>query len=174
MKPLKIRRIWGRVFDLFLVGDLLAAVFLPFWLGGEDGFTVGDFGQVLAACMILFAMTLALRLAAWGMGRLFDRRVLGSLDAHALTWGDQRVLLREIRALGYRCFPFARVFGRRPSGLWLRLDDELIRLDHAPYWLRIALCFRCPDAHRRPTIGAWVLFGGSVLFCLGVTVWLGI
>lgn len=174
MKVLSIHRIWGGTLNLFLAGDLLAAFFLPFWLGGEDGFTMGDVAQVSAACLMLFALTLALRLAAWGIGRLLDRRVLGNLDAHALTWGERRIALREIRAFGYRCFPFARLFGRRPSGLWVRLDDELLRLDHAPYWLRAALCFRCPDAHRRPTVGAWVLLGIGVSFCLCVTVWLEI
>lgn len=175
MKTLAIRRAWGGTLNLFLAGDLLAAVFLPFWLGaGEDGISGGDAAQVILACLALFALTLALRLAVWGVGRLFDRCVLGTLDAHALTWGDCRIALSDVRMLGYRCFPFARLFGQRPSGLWLRLDDELIRLDHAPYWLRIALAFRCPEAHRRPTVGAWILFGGAVLLCLAAAVWLAI
>ncbi len=172
MKAIAIRRIWGGTLNLFLCGDLLAALFLPFWLGGEDGFTGGDAAQVIAACLLLFTLTLALRLAVWGIGHLLDRRVLGTLDAHALTWGERRIPLREIRALGYRCFPFARLFGQRPSGLWLLLDDGQLRLDHAPYWLRIALAFRCPDARRRPTVGAWVLFGGALLLCLVSVPWL--
>lgn len=172
MKVLPIRRIWGGTLNVFLAGDLLAAVFLPLWLGAdEDGISGGDAAQVILACLLLFALTLAVRLAVYGMGRLLDRNVLGTLDAHALTWGERRIALKEIRVLGYRCFPFARLFGQRPSGLWLRLDDELLRLDHAPYWLRIALAFRCPDAQRRPTVGAWVLCGGAVLLCLVAAVW---
>ncbi|MBR7184897.1 MAG: hypothetical protein IKD37_04735 [Clostridia bacterium] len=172
-QALPIRRIWGGILNFFLLGDLLAALFLPLWLNtAEGGIMAGDTVQIVLSCLMLFALTLLLRLAAWGIGRLCDRRVLGSLEAHALCWGDRRIPLAGIRALGYRCFPLARLFGRAPSGLWLQLDDERIELPRAPYWLRIALGFRCPGAMHRPTVGAWVIAGAAVGLGFAVTVWL--
>ncbi len=156
---------WGEALDLFLLGDALAAIFLPAALDAG-----ADAPRLLAACAILFVLTLALRLAAWGLGRLFDRRVLGALGAHALVWGAREIALGDIRALGYRYAPLARLFGRRPSGLWLRLDGEVLVLEHAPYWLRVALGFRCGGAQKRLTVGMWLIGGGGVLIAALLTV----
>lgn len=169
MKPqanaLTVRRVWGEVLDLFLLGDALATIFLPFALDAG-----ADTPRLIAACAILFVLTLALRLAAWGIGRLFDRRILGALGPHTLTLGARVIALDAIRTLGYRYAPLARLFGRRPSGLWLKLDDETLTLDHAPYWLRVALGFRCPDALKHKTTGMWLTFGGATLLAVLLTV----
>ena len=87
---LPIHRVWGGTLNLFLAGDLFAAFFLPLWLAaGKEGITEGDAAQMILSCLLLFAVTLALRLAVWGLGRLFDRRVLGELEQHRLRWGER-------------------------------------------------------------------------------------
>lgn len=174
-KSLPIRRLWGGTLNLFLAGDLLAAVFLPLWLAGsEEGITGGDAAQMICACLLLFLLTLLLRLAVLGVGRLLDRRVLGTVDAHALTWGGRRVPFSEIRSLGYRYAPFARLFRRPPSGVWVQLAEETLTLPHAPYWVRLALANRCPEARKKPTTAAWLMLAAAVAVGIGMTIWVGV
>ena len=172
---LPIRRVWGGTLNLFLAGDLFAAFFLPLWLAaGEEGITEGDAAQMIASCLLLFVLTLALRLAVWGLGRLLDRRVLGVLEEHRLRWGEQTFDLDRVSAIGYRCFPFAPLFRVLPSGIRLELDGESVLLEHAPYLFRFAVAARCPGARRRPTVGLWVMLAAAFLLCAGVTVWLNV
>ncbi len=170
---LLIRRAWGGTLNLFLAGDLYAAVFLPLWLASnEEGITEGDALQIISACLILFSLTLLLRVAVFAVGRLLDRRTLGELDEHHLHWKGQTIALGDIREIGYRCFPCAALFRTRPSGVLLRLDEETILLEHAPYAIRYAIAARCPDARRRPSVGLWVLLGAAAFCSAAVTVWL--
>ena len=151
------------------------SVFLPLWLNfGEDGISAGDVVQMVSSCVLLFVLTLAVRAAVWGIGRLADRRVLGSLGTHTLIWDGREIPLAQILAFRYRCFPCARLFRRPPSGLWLTLEGERLFLAHAPYWLRMALCHRCPDARHHATVGFWILLGSTAVCCLAVTIWLAV
>lgn len=127
---------------------------------------------MILACLLLFALTLLLRLAVLGIGRLFDPRVLGVVDAHAITWGDRRVAFTDIRSFGYRFAPFSRLLRRPPSGVWVKLDNEAISFPHAPYWVRAALANLCPDARKRPTVGAWVLLIAAIAVGVAITLWL--
>ena len=172
---LPIRRVWGGTLNLFLAGDLFAAFFLPLWLAaGKEGITEGDAAQMILSCLLLFAVTLVLRLAVWGLGRLFDRRVLGELEQHRLRWGERIIDLDRVSGVGYRCFPFSVIFRVPPSGIRLELDGESILLEHAPYLLRFAIAARCPGARRRPTVGLWIMLATAFLLCAGVTVWLNV
>lgn len=172
---LPIRRMWGGTLNLFLAGDLFAAFFLPLWLAaGKEGITEGDAAQMILSCLLLFAVTLALRLAAWGLGRLLDRRVLGVLEKHRLRWGERTFDLDRVIGVGYRCFPFALLFRVPSSGVRLELDGETVLLEHAPYLFRFAIAARCPGARRRPTVGLWVMLAVAFVLCAGVTVWLNV
>ncbi|MBQ2767749.1 MAG: hypothetical protein IJF49_06700 [Clostridia bacterium] len=170
---LRIRRAWGGTLNLFLAGDLYAAVFLPLWLAStEEGITEGDAQQIISSCLILFLLTLLLRLMALGVGRLLDSRILGELDEHHLHWQGRTLALSDIREIGYRTFPCAVLFRTRPSGVLLRLDEETMLLEHAPYAIRYAIAARCPNARRRLSIGLWVLLGAAAFCSAAVTVWL--
>jgi len=172
---LPIRRVWGGTLNLFLAGDLFAAFFLPLWLAaGKEGITQGDAAQMILSCLLLSLATLARRLAAWGLGRLLDRRVLGELEQHRLRWGERIIDLGRVSGVGYRCFPFAALFRVPPSGIRLELDGETILLEHAPYLLRFAIAARCPGARRRAAVGLWAMLAAALVLCAGVTVWLNV